>query len=120
MIRWLRARLGLAPSQHHGDGFVCFVCRYLGARSPRAAATKVVVSPTQPVHICLWSSHPDLLLACDHSWTTPKWGSAETDVPDVYCTDDGRLYTFDDSHTTCSSCLEALADPVKREQAGTP
>ena len=32
MIRWLLSRLFIARCQDHGDGYVCFVCRLLGAR----------------------------------------------------------------------------------------
>lgn len=74
-----------------------------------------------PVHVCLWSGQPDLLIACDHSWTTPKWGDATTGIEDVFWTDDGRLYTFDEENlTNCAKCLETLADPEKRTKAGTP
>lgn len=77
-------------------------------------------SDSKPIHICLWSSQPDILIACDHSWTTPKWGDSSTGIEDVYFTDDGRMYTFDDPKTTCTKCLEILADPEKRQKAGTP
>ncbi len=72
------------------------------------------------VHVCLWSGQPDLLIACDHSWATPKWDEAKTAAPDVFLTDDGRLYTFEEALTTCPACLATLADPAKREKAGTP
>ena len=74
-----------------------------------------------PVHACLWSQQPDILIACDHSWTTPKWGDAKTSIDDVFWTDDGRLYTFDEEKlTTCAACLATLTDPEKRRKAGTP
>lgn len=72
------------------------------------------------IHVCLWSSQPDILIACDHSWTTPKWGDAKTGTDDVFWTDDGRRYTFDENLTNCAKCLETLADPEKRMKAGTP
>lgn len=73
-----------------------------------------------PVHVCLWSSQPDILIACDHSWTTPKWADASTKTEEVYWTADARLYTFDENRTTCDACLATLADPEKRQKAGTP
>lgn len=74
----------------------------------------------QDVHLCLWSSQPDILIACDHSWTTPKWGPKQPLPDNIYYADDGRMYTFDEELTTCKACQETAADPVKRAAAGTP
>jgi hypothetical protein len=101
--------------------------RWLLATLPKAIAkveriwAEGAEHPADPaVHVCLWSSQPDILIACDHSWTTPKWDDAGTAEPDVFLTDDGRRCTFDESLTTCVACLATLSDPEKREKAGTP
>lgn len=122
MIRRLLTWFSVGSCQEHADGYICFVCRFLGAKRERTAMPPraASVAAAQPVHHCLWSSQPDLLIACDHSWTTPKWGNAQIGVEGVYSTDDGRLYSFDESLTTCTECLETLSDPVKRERAGNP
>lgn len=71
------------------------------------------------VHLCLWSSQPDLYIACDLSWTTPAWKQPE--LPEgVHLANDRRLYTFEEEKTTCQACRETAADPAKRHRAGHP
>ena len=59
------------------------------------------------VHLCNYSSQPDIQIWCDDSWSEPAWNATSglTDNPKVYESDDGRLYTFDLGETTCAKCL---------------
>jgi hypothetical protein len=65
----------------------------------------------QEVHLCCYSSQPNIQIACDLSFTTPAWNGGTEDGEDesVYRSDDGRLYTFDHDRTTCKACLTAGA-----------
>ncbi len=63
------------------------------------------------VHLIKWAGQPDLQFACDASWSTPAYGSAETPAEGVYLSDDEppRLYTFDAEKVTCSVCAAQQA-----------
>jgi hypothetical protein len=73
-----------------------------------------------PIHYSDWASQPDIRIACDQSYTTPAWKTAENahaqmDLPaEVYLADDGRLYTFTQK-PTCLDCLRIYND---RESGG--
>lgn len=60
------------------------------------------------IHLCDWSSHNSLHIACDDSYTTPIWdeaGQVKVKLPDnVYMSDDRRLYTFAAPNVTCHAC----------------
>ena len=77
------------------------------------------------VHWSDWAQQPDIRIACDQSYTTPKWGprSGLTDVANVYEADDGRLYTFTggmrEGLATCPRCRDLAADTLEREGKGT-
>lgn len=63
---------------------------------------------TKPIHLSDFASQPDIRIACDQSWTTPKWGSEEskwTGIPNVHMADDDRLYTFRVALVTCEKCI---------------
>lgn len=62
------------------------------------------------IHLCDYSSHNSLQIACDKSWTTAKWGPVDrTDLPpEVYVSDDDRLYSFAKLKTTCLKCLRLI------------
>jgi hypothetical protein len=60
----------------------------------------------KPIHICLWSSQPDILIECDKSWTTPSWAKHQDILPEnIYYSSDDRLYSFDEELVTCEKCL---------------
>ncbi len=61
------------------------------------------------VHLCDWSSQPDIHIVCDDSWTTPAWDEPRVRLPaDVYVSDDRRLYTFEERLVTCPACNKAV------------
>jgi len=62
------------------------------------------------IHWVGWASQPDLQIWCDESFTTPSYGNAGTDVPNVYRTADDRLYTFDCALATCAACKRKGSD----------
>jgi len=130
-------RLEVEPTQRRSVTLTRDDARWLLATLPKAIArieaewTEGPPKPplpagfTEPVHVSLWSAQPDILIACDHSWTTPAWGQRTADesalfARGVYKADDGRFYTFDEAETTCSTCRSVLGDPVLRQKAGTP
>ena len=67
------------------------------------------------IHLCDWSSHNSLHIACDDSWTTPIWdeaGQVKAPLPaNVYLSDDRRLYTFADENATCPKCKAGVGSP---------
>lgn len=69
----------------------------------------------QIVHYCCYSSQPDIQIACDESWDTPKIPTPAGLPPNVYMLMDGRLYTFEkklnDSYykfMMCEDCVEYI------------
>lgn len=69
------------------------------------------------VHLCDWSGQPDIHIACSETWTMPRWFGANTDLKDVYRSEDDRLYAFDREKVTCKKCKDAppyVAPPHKR------
>ena len=68
------------------------------------------------VHYCAWSSQPDIQIFCDGSWAQPAWTHPETETPEVYRTDDDRLYTFEKDPVTCPACRSKMALTNKEER----
>lgn len=62
------------------------------------------------IHRIGYASQPDIQFACDETWSTPKWGTPETPITDVFVSDDDRLYTFDNNRVTCPKCVEGMND----------
>jgi hypothetical protein len=60
----------------------------------------------EPVHLSDWAQQPDIRIACDQSYTTPKWNQS-VDGTGVYLTEDGRRYAFEREHATCPGCIES-------------
>lgn len=62
------------------------------------------------IHLCDWSSQPDIHIYCDDSWTGPAWGPIEKIIiqPGVYLSDDDRLYCFDAKLVSCKACLDKM------------
>lgn len=60
------------------------------------------------VHLCDWSSQPDIRIACDQSWTTPRIEHFDTTGEKVFRAVGGRLYTFENEFVTCPKCKEKI------------
>jgi hypothetical protein len=67
----------------------------------------------EPIHLSNYSGHNKVQIACDKSWTEPEWGGkmGMTDIPNVYRSDDKRLYTYSRRLTTCKVCIECTPQP---------
>lgn len=117
--------LGCVYKRMPADGGHCYMFR----EEPRGACAQRNVEQAkeepkpEPVHLCDWSSQPDLHIACGEPWAVPAWKTATTDphtsTEGVYRTDDGRLYAFERDMATCEACKAAppYVSP-EPEQAG--
>lgn len=62
------------------------------------------------VHICIWSSQPDIWIACGR-WTTPAWWKPRPKLPrDIYWDDDRKKYTFEKELGNCEACKKAIIE----------
>ncbi len=57
------------------------------------------------IHRCDARDHAYIRIKCDRSWVSPNRSIDSDDGRDIYATDDGRLYTFDDQLVTCEGCM---------------
>lgn len=67
------------------------------------------------VHRVDWAQQPSIHIACDGTWSTPRWGGKEARVVEFFGdeiggiaqADSGHVYSFDEARITCPICLES-------------
>lgn len=65
-----------------------------------------------PIHLCVYSSQPDIQIYCNNDWTIPKWGTCISGFVDTgiyegeaYKGAQHYRYTFEDRFVTRKDCL---------------
>lgn len=75
---------------------------------------------SDPGRVCLRRSASmfTIIVACDSTEETPKWGGQPAGLPaGVSLRDDGRYYARAEALVTCAACLEWLAHQPEHLQA---
>lgn len=55
------------------------------------------------IHLCDWSSQPDIRIKCSQAMSTPAWKDTNV-APGVFRADNGAVYTFESGKVTCPEC----------------